>query len=335
MRRTPRSVPVLSSLLVAVLLPVLPASAAAPEPVDPARTACPPDRVQSAGFSDVPPGDSTALAIDCVAGYGIAQGRSDGSFARGAPVTRAQMALFLDRVTAYALQASGSSAQRDASDAGFDDLGAQPRQVRDAVNRLAAEGVAQGSDPDGDGRPSFRPGEPVARGQMAAFLRRTLGSVETLLTGELSEGPRSDTDYFTDDSTSVFEDDINAVADVGDRRRRDGHGVPPRRARDPSADGPLPRTSARGAGLRRRLPEPLRRGRPAARPGARHRRSGHAGRPDRGRPRAAGAVGAGPAAGGGALVSERDSALLKRVDPNGAVTSLGQVPGVVPGARAG
>jgi glucose/arabinose dehydrogenase len=38
---------------------------------------------------------------------------------------------------------------------------------------------------------------------------------------------------------------------------------------------------------------------------------------------------------GGALVSERDSALLKRVLPDGTVTTLGQVPGVVPGGEGG
>lgn len=332
MRRTPRLVPVVAALL---LLPVLPASAAAPEPVDPARNACPPDRVQPAGFSDVPPDDSTALAIDCVAGYGIAQGRSDGSFARGAPVTRAQMALFLDRVTAYALQASGSDAQRDASDGGFDDLGAQPQQVRDAVHRLANEGVAQGSDADADGRPSFRPGEPVARGQMAAFLRRTLGSIQTLLSGEASDGPSTDTDYFSDDSASVFEDDINAVADVGiaagvtatqfqpgasvtrqqmarflarllevevsgglfpSRYAEGGRPLDP----EPGTDGPA--TPAAPTEIARGLRVPW---------------------------------GIAPLPSGGALVSERDSALLKRVEPNGSVTSLGQVPGVVPGGEGG
>jgi glucose/arabinose dehydrogenase len=332
MRRTPRLVALVAAL---VLVPVLPAAAAAPEPVDPAQNACPPDRVESAGFSDVPPGDSTALAIDCVAGYGIAQGRSDGSFARGAPVTRAQMALFLDRVTAYAVQASGSDAQRDASDRGFDDVAAQPRAVRDAVNRLAAEGVVQGSDADGDGRASFRPAEPVTRGQMAAFLRRTLGSISTLLTGEASDGPSSDTDYFDDDAGSVFEDDINAVADVGiaagvsETAFRPGDAVtrqqmarflarllevevaqgvfPSRYAEggrpldpEPGADGPA--TPSAPAEVARGLRVPW---------------------------------GLAPLPGGGALVSERDSAQLKRVAADGAVTTIATVPGVVPGGEGG
>jgi glucose/arabinose dehydrogenase len=39
--------------------------------------------------------------------------------------------------------------------------------------------------------------------------------------------------------------------------------------------------------------------------------------------------------GGGALVSERDTARVKRVDADGTVTTLGTVPGVVPGGEGG
>lgn len=45
--------------------------------------------------------------------------------------------------------------------------------------------------------------DPVTRGQMAAFLRRVL---------DLS---RTDVDYFTDDGSSIFESDVNAIAHVG------------------------------------------------------------------------------------------------------------------------
>ncbi|MGI9643363.1 MAG: DUF4397 domain-containing protein [Acidimicrobiia bacterium] len=50
---------------------------------------------------------------------------------------------------------------------------------------------------------SYRPGDDVTRGEMAAFLRRALNL------------PGSSTDYFTDDDDSIFENDINAIAAYG------------------------------------------------------------------------------------------------------------------------
>ena len=330
MRRAPRLVPVVAALL---LLPAAPSIAAEPVPVDPAQHACPPDRVQSAGFVDVPPGDAFALAIDCVAGYGIATGRRSGAYDRGSSVTRAQMALFLDRVTAYALQASGSDVSRDAGDAGFDDLGGQSAAVRDAVNRLSREGVVSGSDADGDGRASYRPLEPVDRGQMAALLRRTLGSLESLLTGRSSGGPSTDADYFDDDAASVFQRDINAVAETGLAA-----GVQDR------AFGPRLQVSRQQMALfvARLLEVEVAAG---AFPG-RYDEGGRPLDPQPSEPAQAGRPsvvatglsvpwGLAVLPGGGALVSERDSAQLKQVAADGRVTSLGQVPGVVPGGEGG
>ena len=332
MRPTPAVALALAALLA---LPTAPALArdAAPQPVDPAATACPPDRVQSAGFDDVPPGDAAALAIDCVAGYGIATGRSADHYDRSSPVTRAQMALFLDRVTDYALQASGAAAQRNGAHVGFDDLGGQSLAVRDAVNRLAREQVVDGSDANADGRPSYRPREPVTRGQMAALLRRTLGSIETLLTGQASQGPSSDADYFDDDAQSVFEPDINAVASVGLASGvRDGVFAPTQSV-----------TRQQMALFVARLLEV------EVASGAFRSRYDDGGRPLEPAPARTALVGApaevarglsvpwglAPLAGGGALVSERDTALLKQVAPDGRVDTLGQVPGVVPGGEGG
>jgi len=50
---------------------------------------------------------------------------------------------------------------------------------------------------------SYRPEDSVTRGEMAAFIRRALNL------------PASSTDYFTDDETSIFESDINAIAQYG------------------------------------------------------------------------------------------------------------------------
>lgn len=50
---------------------------------------------------------------------------------------------------------------------------------------------------------AFCPNDTVTRGQMAAFLRRALGL------------PAATSDHFADDDTSVFEGDINAIAEAG------------------------------------------------------------------------------------------------------------------------
>ena len=333
MRRRSRLVPLLlAGVLAAPAAPAL-ARDAAPQPVDPATSACPPDRVPSAGFDDVPPGDATALAIDCVAGYGIATGRSADRYDRSGPVTRAQMALFLDRVTDYALQASGTSSGRNGADVGFDDLGGQSLAVRDAVNRLAREQVVDGSDANGDGRSSYRPLELVTRGQMAALLRRTLGSIETQLTGSPSEGPATDADYFDDDALSVFQRDINAVASVGLASGvSDGRFAPTASV-----------TRQQMALFLARLLEV------EVASGAFRGRYDEGGRPLDPTPPRTAVVGTpaevarglslpwglAPLPGGDALVSERDTALLKQVLPDGRVTTLGQVPGVVPGGEGG
>jgi hypothetical protein len=66
------------------------------------------------------------------------------------------------------------------------------------IDAIAAAGITKGCNPPANTR--FCPDRDVARGAMAAFLRRALNL------------PSSSTDYFTDDDNSVFESDINAIA---------------------------------------------------------------------------------------------------------------------------
>lgn len=71
----------------------------------------------------------------------------------------------------------------------------------DDIVWLANSGITRGCNPpDND---LFCPDDPVTRGQMAAFLTRAL------------DMPPSATDVFTDDDTSVFEADIQALAAAG------------------------------------------------------------------------------------------------------------------------
>ncbi len=93
--------------------------------------------------------------INALAASGITRGCTPTSFCPDAPVTRGQMAAFLNR--AYSL-APG------AEDAFTDDDGSV---FQSDINALAASGVTKGCTPT-----TFCPGENVTRGQMAAFLRR-------------------------------------------------------------------------------------------------------------------------------------------------------------------
>ena len=68
-----------------------------------------------------------------------------------------------------------------------------------SIEAIFAAGITKGCSD----RQQFCPDTAVTRGQMAAFLRRTLN---------LSP---STTDFFVDDNTSIFEADINAIAEAG------------------------------------------------------------------------------------------------------------------------
>jgi hypothetical protein len=115
----------------------------------------------SGAFPDVLSTDVHRAGIDCLAWWRVAGGFADGRYRPGAEVTRGQMASFL---TATIL-ASGGTLPPPAG--GFrDPIGTTHRR---AIERLAAAGIVGGF---GDG--TYRPGDPVTRGQMAAFLDRTL-----------------------------------------------------------------------------------------------------------------------------------------------------------------
>ena len=66
------------------------------------------------------------------------------------------------------------------------------------INLIASLGITTGTGPD-----TFGPDESITRGQMAAFLNRALNL------------PAAGADFFTDDDSSIFEGDINAIAAVG------------------------------------------------------------------------------------------------------------------------
>ena len=70
-----------------------------------------------------------------------------------------------------------------------------------SIEAIAAEGITRGCNPPTNDR--FCPGDPVTRGQMAAFLNRAL------------DLPATPIDFFVDDDGSTFEVDINRLASAG------------------------------------------------------------------------------------------------------------------------
>lgn len=164
--RRDRWVAVIVGALVAALLaaPPTPAGGIDGRPdYKAAHSACVGPATASAGFRDLV-GSFAESAADCLAYYGITTGTSPGRFSPSDVVTRLQMALFLVR----AARPAGIVAPK-ATDQGFTDIGGLAAPVRDAINQLAALGIAKGVSAS-----AYAPDRFVTRRQMALFLSRFL-----------------------------------------------------------------------------------------------------------------------------------------------------------------
>lgn len=139
-------------------------------------------------YDDVPGDHTFAREIEWLRATGITRGcTSDGSrFCPNDEVSRAQMASFLAR--ALSLPASSTDF--------FDDDAGSVHEA--AINRIAAAGITTGC-----GGRRYCPDEPVTREQMASFLVRAFSLSNT------------STDFFTDDTGSVHEANINRIAAAG------------------------------------------------------------------------------------------------------------------------
>ncbi|MDZ7678644.1 MAG: S8 family serine peptidase [Acidimicrobiales bacterium] len=102
-------------------------------------------------------------AINRLAAAGIVAGRDDGTYGPADPVTRAQMATFLDRTATYRATTPLPTAEHTYTDT--DGSTHEP-----AIARVTAAGIALGV---GDGL--YAPNRAVTRAQMATFLGRTTG----------------------------------------------------------------------------------------------------------------------------------------------------------------
>jgi hypothetical protein len=116
-------------------------------------------------FSDVSLDDPHGQSIANLAAVGIAAGFADGSFRTYVPVTRGQMAAFIDRALGL----------DEAGDPGYDDVTLGSTHGRSIANVTAA-GIARGY---GDG--TFGPFDDVARGQTATMFYGALTDEVRLL----------------------------------------------------------------------------------------------------------------------------------------------------------
>jgi hypothetical protein len=123
----------------------------------------PPDVGGSTGFNDVSTSYWAAAWIKQLAAEGITGGCGSGNYCPEAPVTRAQMAIFLLRSkhgSSYSPPAAGGST-------GFSDV--DPTYWAGAwIKQLVTEGITAGC-----GTGTYCPESPVTRAQMAVFLVRT------------------------------------------------------------------------------------------------------------------------------------------------------------------
>ena len=151
--------------LVAALLAVNPDRAFA-DPGDPdvdnppTYSACVGPATADAGFEDIA-GRTGADAINCLAHYRIALGRTETEFSPTEVITRWQMALFLSRAAGIA----GVVLPTAKEDPQFTDIGAISEAAQAAANSLAQLGIMPGTSTT-----TFSPNQDVTRGSMAAML---------------------------------------------------------------------------------------------------------------------------------------------------------------------
>lgn len=130
--------------------------------------------------------------IEAIAAEGITRGCNppiNDLYCPSSTVTRGQMAAFLNRgldlpaaTTDYFTDDDGTTFEAD-------------------INAVAAAGISKGCNPPTNDE--YCPNGSVTREQMAAFLNRAFNY------------PAATTDYFTDDESSIFAADINAIAAEG------------------------------------------------------------------------------------------------------------------------
>ena len=144
------------------------------------------------GFTDVGSlNPATRAAINCLAAYGITQGRAPDAYAPRDAVKRYEIAIFLARVLSYVDVADTGNPDIeftfDPSRTGFQDLGGVPPVGVDAINVIANADIARGRTPT-----AYDPFAPVSRRDMATFINRIQDAI-----GEQVPGAAYDSTHAT------------------------------------------------------------------------------------------------------------------------------------------
>jgi len=122
-----------------------------------AYNACPNTSAPAAGFTD-----TTSTSVDCVKMFGITQGTTATTYSPADPVTRWQMALFLNRMYGPTGLTAGTG-----TFTAFTDIGGLSSEIQTAINGIAASGVTVGTATG-----VYSPDQNVTRAEMAIFLMR-------------------------------------------------------------------------------------------------------------------------------------------------------------------
>ncbi len=147
----------------------------------------PPDRVidsaafvapVTSGFQDVPLAHFAVSQIQAISNAGITAGclAAPPNFCPDAPITRGQMAVFLETSLGRPANACSGTAFADVNATA---LGAT---LCGFIEKLAADGITGGC-----GAGAFCPNDPITRGQMAVFIEAALGNPANPCTGQFSD----------------------------------------------------------------------------------------------------------------------------------------------------
>ena len=162
---------------------------------DPATaSACDPTKVAGTNFEDIAQ-DFHHEAIECVSFWGVMQGEAESIFGPRLEVTRGEAASIVARV----MEAAGFTLPANPPNKFPDD---DQSTHAHHIDQLADIGVISGY-PDG----TFRPDDPVNRGQIASLFVRAYEKIS-------GHGITGTPDAFGDDTNSGHESDINAAASL-------------------------------------------------------------------------------------------------------------------------
>ena len=202
------------TLLLVLLPPATVVDAAEPRGLD---RVCPvPDGLSTDVADPLDRGEAHGEAILCAVGYGLVSGFGDGTYRPGQAVTRGQtasvVAAWLEVATGFALEVPEEELFTD-----------QGLTHGEAISKLAAIEVIAGR---GDG--TFRPEDPLTRGQFARVIVNAISYADVFSTsGPLPPPPDATADGFDDVAGIAFEDDILALAGTGITTGIDDHRFAP------------------------------------------------------------------------------------------------------------